>query len=58
MIRKEMLEFKDINMRTDLAIEVSEALQKGNQTSGIPGVSVKRFENTEDEIRITTVESR
>jgi len=55
VIRKEMLEFKDINMRTDLAIEVSEALQKGNQTSGIPGVSVKRFENTEDEIRITRV---
>ena len=50
-----MLKSNNVNVRTDLALEVSEALQKGSQTSDIPGVSVKRFENREDEIRVTRV---
>lgn len=47
-------EANQINVRTDLAIEVSEALEK-ESTSGIPGVSVQRISNTEDEINITRV---
>lgn len=56
MAQKGILESNNINVRTDLAIEVSEALQKGSTASDIPGVSVKRFENSEDEIRVTRVE--
>ncbi|HHX61834.1 MAG TPA: GPR endopeptidase [Epulopiscium sp.] len=46
-----------VNVRTDLAIEVSEALEKERvgSESGIPGVSVQKFQNTEDEIEVTRV---
>ncbi len=62
---KNQLQPNQINVRTDLAIEVSEALEKERlgsegggaegQSSGIPGVSVQRFQNTEDQINITRV---
>ena len=55
IIQDKMLKQMKVNMRTDLALEVSEALQRENQAANIPGVSVKRLENTEDEIKITRV---
>lgn len=55
MDQKEMLQANNINVRTDLALEVSEALQKGNQAADIPGVSVKSYRDEEEEIQITRV---
>ena len=51
---EKQLEQNKVNVRTDLAIEVSEALEK-ESPSGIPGVSVQRFQNREDEIEVTRV---
>lgn len=55
MTSKKQVHPNTVNVRTDLAVEVSDALQKGKEASGIPGVSVQRIENSEDEINITRV---
>ena len=55
MTNKKNLPNNKINVRTDLAIEVSESLQKESRGLELAGVSVQRFENNEDEINITKV---
>lgn len=55
MSSKKMMYSNKVNVRTDLAIEVSEALQKGSPKAKIPGVVVERIEQKEDEIRIARV---
>ncbi len=51
---KNHLQSNLVNVRTDLAIEVSEALEK-ESPAGIPGVRVERFQHEEAEIVITRV---
>lgn len=55
MTDKKYLHANKVNVRTDLAIEVSESLEKEGNVSGIPGVSLERIQNTKDEMEITRV---
>lgn len=55
MDSKNILQANSVNVRTDLALEVSEALQKGDVQSKIPGVSIQRLEYKEDHVRIARV---
>lgn len=51
---KRCLHPNQVNVRTDLAIEVSEVLEQ-ESPSGIPGVSVQRIQHQKDQIEITRV---
>ncbi|NLI88859.1 MAG: GPR endopeptidase [Epulopiscium sp.] len=44
-----------MNVRTDLAIEISESLQKGHTSSSIPGVSIEKIHKEDEEIRVTRI---